>query len=126
MTTIGQGAVVGRQNQTVVPVTANYTVGTGDDLVQVTTGTSPVTVTFPAPTPNGSFNPATQRPDQSTVGQYGNAGQRVTVQKIDTGAGTVICAGTFNIGTVYGLASRWSQAVFESDGTRWNLMGTVS
>lgn len=125
---IGAGAIEGAALQTVTAVSANYTVLGTDSFVQVTTGGSSnvVTVTLPTPTPVGSFNPATQRPDQSTAGQTGNVGQTVTIQKVDTGNGTVTIAGTLNIGKVYGLASRWSQAKFMSDGTNWNLLGTVS
>jgi hypothetical protein len=125
---IGSGAIEGASLQTVTAVSANYVVQLSDSFIQVTTGGSSnvVTVTFPAPVPVGSFNPATQRPDQSTQGQTGNVGQTVTVQKVDTGNGTVTLSGAFNIGKSYGLASRWSQAKFVSDGTLWNLLGTVS
>lgn len=125
---IGSGAVVGQPLQSVTAVSANYTVASTDSFIQVTTGGSSnvVTVTFPAPTPVGSFNAATMRPDQSTAGQTGNSGQTVTVQKVDSANGTVTLAGNFNIGKTYGLANRWSQAKFMSDGTLWNLLGTVS
>lgn len=126
MATIANGAVAGTDQQNVLGVSANYTVQVADQFIQVTTGTSTITVTFPAPVAAGSFNAATQRPDQSTVGSTGNVGQTVTVQKVDTGNGTVICSGNFNIGVGYVLNNRWSQAKFLSDGVRWNLLGTVS
>jgi hypothetical protein len=131
MANIGNGAIEGADLQQVVSVSANYTVQPSDQFVQVTTGTSVIVVTLPAPTPAGSFNPATQRPDQSTVGQTGNVGVNVTIQKIDaagngTTTGLVIIAGTLNIGATYGLKNRWSQAQFMSDGTTWQLVGTVS
>ena len=128
---IGSGAVVGVTLQSVTAVSANYAVQSTDSFVQVTTGTSVIVVTLPAPTPVGSFNAATMRPDQSTVGATGNLGQSVTIQKVDaagngTTTGLVTIAGTLNIGATYGLKNRWSQAKFVSDGATWQLLGTVS
>jgi hypothetical protein len=126
MANIASSAVNGEEYLNVTAISANYTVTPQDQLVQVTTGTSVIVVTLPAPVAAGSFNASTMRPDQSTAGQTGNVGQMVRVEKVDTGNGTVTVSGTLNIGVGYSLASRWSQASFVSDGTRWNLVSVVS
>lgn len=128
MAKIAGGAVAGPLERDLTNVTGvtTYNVLSTDDFVQVTTGSSVVTVNMPAPAAAGTFNSATMTPAQSTLGSLGNAGQTVTIQKIDSGAGTVTIAGTLNIGKVYGLANKWSSATFTSDGTNWNLVATVS
>jgi hypothetical protein len=125
MSNIGNGAVNGAVNDNLTAVTANYTVVASDQFVQVTTGTSVIVVTLPAPSKAGAYVAGTD-PASSTVGSTGNAGQRVSIQKIDTGNGTVTVHGTLNIGKDYSLANRWSAATFISDGTNWNLTATVS
>jgi hypothetical protein len=108
MSTIAGGAVDGAVQLSVVQVAAAYTVQQTDELVQVTTGSTNVIVTLPSPT------------------AAANLGLRVIVEKVDTGSGVGIVQGTLNIGTGYRLASQWSQAQFVCDGTRWNLVATVS
>lgn len=128
MANIGLGAVNGPSYNNITQVSANYTVVAGDEVIQVTTATSTIRVTLPTPVTAGI-----QAGDGGVVnsaGALGNQGQRVTIEKIDTGNGTVTIVpqtlGTVNIGNSYSLANRWSQATFLSDGTRWNLLGTVS
>lgn len=126
MANIGNGAVSGQVNETVTAVSgvSSYAVQATDQLVQVTTGAGVVNVSLLPSQPAGSFTGT--NPAVNTTGQPGTVGLRVTVQKVDTAGGTVNVLGTLNIGSGYKLASRWSSATFQNDGTLWNLVATVS
>jgi hypothetical protein len=127
MTNIGNGAVEGQVNQSITSITANYTVLTTDENVEVTTSTSTITVTLPAPVAAGSTTAAAANPVLGVTGQ-GNQGQRVSVIKIDSGNGKVVVNGgsKLNVGVTYTLNNQWSSATFLSDGTEWYLITSVS
>ncbi len=93
MANIGNGAVNGQVNFNVTPVSADYTALVTDELIAVTTGASAINVFLPAPTPAGTVAQAVANPVLGVTGQ-GNAGQRVTIMKVDTGGGTVVINGT--------------------------------
>ena len=134
MASIGNNSIEGQINLQVTPVSANYTVTVTDDVVQVTTGSSTIAVSLPAPVPAGSFTPGSSDPtgngNNNTLGSVGNQGQRVTVEKVDTGAGTVVVDGVLpgyiRASGKVTLAHNGSSVTFVSDGTFWNCLGTVS
>lgn len=128
---IGLGAVQGPELVGTTAVSANYTVQLGDNYVEVTTGTSNITVTLPKPVTAGS-----QPGDAGIVnsaGSVGNQGQKVTITKVDsagngTTTGTVDIKGTFISAASghYSLKSQYSALTFLSDGTTWYVIGQVS
>lgn len=134
MGNLGNGAVEGQYNLQVTPVSANYTVVVTDEAVQVTTGASTIAVSLPAPVPVGSFTLGSSDPtgngNNNTLGSVGNQGQRVTVEKVDTGGGTVVVDGVLPgyiraAGKVT-LSSNGSSVTFMCDGAFWNVVGKVS
>lgn len=108
MANIAGGAIEGAINHGITTVSANYTLVSGDELLQVTTGASNVIITLPDPT------------------LASNKGIRSTIQKVDTGAGLAVVTGNLNIGGVYNLTLRWSSVQVICDGVRWNVISTVS
>jgi hypothetical protein len=118
MANIGKGAVQGQVNFGVTAVSAAYTVVGTDELVQVTPGASAIAISLPAPVAaNG-------------LGNVGNQGQRVTVQKVGAGAGNVVVDGVLpsyiRAAGKSTLASNGSSVTYICDGAFWNCLGAVS
>lgn len=109
MSSIAKGAVKGQVAVEFTSVTANYTVLTSDEFLQVDTTSGAVTVSLP---------------DPSTM-----TGQTVRVQRVAGGNNVVVDGSSPQYIRVAGkstLTANGGQVAYTSDGTYWNNLGTVS
>jgi hypothetical protein len=84
-------------------VSTNTTLTSAHDIVEVTTGSSTITITLPT--------------------AVGIQGKPYCIKKVDSGTGSALIAGSIDGVTNYSLTQQWQFVEIYSDNANWKIKG---